>query len=49
MKRFKRVSAMALFALIGFVLFHYATESKTEFAAWTTEAATHHFKDILDA
>lgn len=49
MKQFKRVSVMALFTLIGFALFHFATESKTGSAAWTTEAATYHFKDILDA
>ena len=49
MKQFKRVSVLALFALIGFALFHYATESKTGSAAWTTEVATHHFKDILEA
>ena len=49
MKQFKRVGVAALFALIGFALFHYATESKTGSAAWTTEVATHHFKDILEA
>jgi len=49
MKRLKQLGVVAAFGIIGFGLFHCATEPTTGSAAWTTEAATNQFTAILEA